>query len=120
MTGKVLVVDDDKGIAEAFEAVLQSADHEVRVVNTAKGLLNVILSFKPDLILLDVLLSGLDGREVCRGLKKGKLTKHIPIVIVSAHPSAKSSVKDAGADDFLAKPFEMDDLLNLVNKYVAR
>ncbi len=118
MKGKILVVDDDKGITEAFQAVLQSEDYEVKIALSAEGVLKVIEKFKPDLILLDVLLSGRDGREVCLELKKNEQTKKIPVVIVSAHPSAKSSLKSAGADDFLAKPFELDELLSMVTKYV--
>src|SRR5436305_14779845 len=71
----------------------------------------------PDVIILDVLLSGKDGRIICQKLKSQEDTKHIPIIMISAHPDAKQSVKAVGADNFLAKPFEMDELLMKVAQY---
>jgi CheY-like chemotaxis protein len=72
----------------------------------------------PDLLLLDMWMSGEDGREICRYLKKEAETKHIPIIMISAGRDIKEAAKEAGADDFLAKPFEFDDLLKLVKKYI--
>jgi DNA-binding response OmpR family regulator len=64
--------------------------------------------------LLDVLLSGKDGRTIARQLKSQEDTKHIPIIMFSAHPSAEQTAREAGADDFIAKPFEIDDLLEKI------
>jgi len=72
----------------------------------------------PDLILLDVLLSGKDGREIVKQLKSQEETKSIPIIMFSAHPSAEKTAREAGADDFVAKPFHIDFLLAVVAKYL--
>lgn len=72
----------------------------------------------PDLLLLDIRLSGTDGQTICQQLKDQESTHHIPIILLSAHKEMQHSSKNAGADNFLAKPFEMGDLLALVAKYI--
>ncbi len=73
----------------------------------------------PDLLLLDIRLSGTDGRRICRSLKSQGATQHIPIILLSAHKDLQQTAEDAGADGFLAKPFEMQDLLTLVTQYLG-
>lgn len=116
---KVLVVDDDEGILAAFDAMLEAEGYAVDTFSRAESLQSLDKHSLPDLILLDVLLSGTDGREVCKALKSDPLTKAIPIIMISAHPGAGQSIKKAGADDYLAKPFEMDVLLNKIAKYAG-
>jgi DNA-binding response OmpR family regulator len=101
---------------EAFKAILESNDYKVVTESDPGRLLEQIYQAEPDLIILDVLLSGADGRIICKNLKADKETRDIPIIIVSAHPSASKSIKQAGADDFLEKPFEMETLLNKIAK----
>jgi CheY-like chemotaxis protein len=62
-------------------------------------------------------MSGMDGRDVCKHLRAKKKTKHIPIIMISANKDAKAIALSAGANDFLAKPFEMNSLLSIVEKY---
>jgi DNA-binding response OmpR family regulator len=116
---KILVVDDDIGILEAFELVLIEAGYEVET-STKDGeyILERIRVNRPDLIILDVLLSGSDGRTICKKLKGNKTTEAIPIIMVSAHPDAEKSVKECGANDFIAKPFEMEQLIKKIKVYL--
>lgn len=118
MSKQVFVIDDDEGLLAAFEAMLESAGYSVVTCSDADCLKGLDKADLPDLILLDVLLSGIDGRDVCKELKSQELTKRIPVIVVSAHPSASKSIKRVGADDFLAKPFEMDELLEKVATYI--
>ncbi len=115
---KILVIDDDADILDALSLVLESENY--RVVTTTKGdqTLNMIKRNMPHLILLDVLMSGSDGRVICKKIKKETKYKKIPIVMISAHPSAQQGSMECGADAFLAKPFEIDDLLNTVKKHI--
>lgn len=115
---KILVVDDNEGILEAFEVMLEDAGYEVDTSTDAEALLNLKSPALPDLILLDVLLSGADGRDMCKKMKLRGDLKHIPVIMISAHPGVGSTIKDAGATDFLRKPFEMDELLAMVQKYL--
>ena len=73
----------------------------------------------PDLLLLDIWMSGEDGRDICKKLKQSELTKNIPVIMVSASKDIKESALAAGADDFLAKPFEMNELLGKIKMFTA-
>ena len=119
-TKKILVVDDDPDILDAFQMMLEDAGYEVSITEKGEYAENLhdTNGGLPDVIILDVLLSGKDGRTICQKLKSQEDTKHIPIIMISAHPDAKQSVKAVGADDFLAKPFEMEELLAKVAEYL--
>lgn len=118
----VLVVDDDPDILDALAFMLE--DEGYRVQTSEKG--DYAESLRdgngglPDLIILDVLLSGKDGRTICRKLKSQDETRHVPIVMISAHPDAERSVKEVGADAFVAKPFSVDLLLDTVAGLLKR
>ena len=118
---RILVVDDDPDILDAFQLTLEDAGYVVTTSEKgeyAENLLDATNGALPDLIILDVLLSDKDGRIICQKLKRQADTRHIPIIMVSAYPNAKQSVANVGADDFLAKPFEIDALLETVAKYM--
>lgn len=118
MRKKILAIDDDGEILLAFTLLLQSEGY---VVETSSYIDRAILQKKtlPDLILLDVFLGGVDGRVVCKQFKRQSLTKHIPIIMLSAAINVEKTVRDAQADDFLAKPFDSKDLINKVKKYIG-
>jgi len=120
MNKVVLVIDDDQGILDAFTAVLEGEGYTVVARDNAEILKDLDKKKLPDLILLDVLLSGADGRNICRSLKSQKDTKKIPIIMISAHPGARESINKAGADDYLPKPFEVDVLLEMVKKHLVK
>ncbi len=112
---KILVVDDDIDILSVMEILLSMKGFDVEVTSKGENTMPKIESFKPDLILLDVLISGHDGRAICKELKSNKSTKHIPVIMFSAHPGAASTISDYGADDFIAKPFDVNNLMEKVN-----
>jgi DNA-binding response OmpR family regulator len=117
MAKKVLVVDDDIDILDAVTLLLEADGFDTQKISRGEEIYNAIASYKPDMILLDMLMSGTDGRVLCANLKKNNKTKKIPIVMMSAHPDARRSIKMSGANDFLSKPFEGSDLLEVVQKY---
>jgi DNA-binding response OmpR family regulator len=116
---KVLVVDDDAAILEAIQVSLELEDYAVCTATNGQMAIQIAKDEQPQLIILDVLLSGSDGRDIARMLKKLPETELIPIVMVSAHQNIRESVIDAGADDFLPKPFNIDDLLTLASQYTS-
>jgi DNA-binding response OmpR family regulator len=120
MSKKILVIEDDHSIMEAMRFTLEYAGYEVSTAENPDEIEELEKKKKslPNVILLDILLSGKDGRELCKKLKHQKETKHIPIIMMSAHPGALQSVKDAGADDFIPKPFNLEILLATIKKYV--
>lgn len=116
---KILVVDDDIDILSVMEILLSMKGFEVEVISKGENTLPKIESFKPDLILLDVLISGHDGRTICKQLKSNKSTSHIPIIMFSAHPGAAATISDYGANDFIAKPFDVNNLMKKVNTQLS-
>ncbi len=115
---KVLVIDDNSGILFAMQKALGMKNYEVCVLDTFTSV-NAIEKIAPDLMYLDISLVGKGGREVAQELKNNEATKHIPIIILTAYPNANELAKEAGADDFLPKPFELTDLWNITEKYTT-
>lgn len=112
---KILVVDDDIDILSVMKILLTMKGFEVEVISKGESALPTTESFKPDLILLDVLISGHDGRTICKQLKSNKETSHIPVIMFSAHPGAAATITDYGANDFISKPFDVKNLMKKVN-----
>ncbi|MDO8514443.1 MAG: response regulator [bacterium] len=115
---KVLVIDDNTGILFAMQQALGLKDYEVRISETFVGV-DAIVRNPPDLIYLDISLVGQDGREVAQKLKSDVRTKDIPIIILTAYPNAGELAKEAGADDYLPKPFELEHLWEMTAKYTS-
>jgi CheY-like chemotaxis protein len=115
----ILVVDDDPDILEFLQALLEDTGYTVHTAEKSDGLEQLQRGEPvPAVIILDMLLSGKDGREVVKQLKGREHTRAIPIIMTSAHPSAEQTAYAAGADDFLAKPFDLDDLLVKIARYI--
>lgn len=113
---KILVIDDDLDILSVMEILLSMKGYNVEVTAKGENTFPKIETFKPDLILLDVLISGYDGRVICKQLKTNEETKHIPVIMFSAHPGAAATIADYGANDFISKPFDVDHLLRKVKE----
>ncbi len=116
---KILIVDDDEGILDALAMVLEEKSHQVETAAKGEELCDKVEAFSPQLILLDVLISGTDGRQLCRKLKQKNDTKDIPVIMISAHPSARQGAIQCGAEDFLAKPFETHELFTKIQPFVT-
>ncbi len=116
---KILVVDDDIDILSVMEILLSMKGFDVEVTSKGENTFPKIESFKPDLILLDVLISGHDGRVICKQLKSNKSTSHIPVIMFSAHPGAAATINDYGANDFISKPFDVNNLMKKVNTQLS-
>lgn len=112
---RMLIIDDDIDILEALEALLSMEGFSVKISTNTDVFKYIDDTNQPDMIILDVMLSGKDGRYVVKQLKKQPATKNIPVLMISAHPNVKKSTLKAGADAFLAKPFETRELVSKVN-----
>lgn len=112
---KVLIVDDNSDILWVVETILKRYGFDV--LSTLKGeeVLAKTKKYNPQLILLDVFLSGIDGIEVCNTLKSTPETKNIPIIMFSAHTNFQDLMKFCKADDFVAKPFDSNELVKKIN-----
>jgi DNA-binding response OmpR family regulator len=99
--------------------VLQLKEYKVSTIDNIKNLESFIKDLSPEIILMDMLLCGADGREICKQLKRNLAFSHIPIVMISAHPRAKAECLEAGANYFLEKPFEMNELYQAVSTVLS-
>lgn len=116
---EILIIDDDPEILKAVGASLKHHGHRP-LTSTAEDN-GCILElrrghYRPDLILMDILLSGTDGRRLCQEFKTNPQTATIPIIMFSAYPNIEPSAKAAGADAFLPKPFGWRDLNYLITE----
>jgi DNA-binding response OmpR family regulator len=108
---RILVVDDVPANVRLLEAVLSSRGYEVVTATDGLAALRLVDSEKPDLILLDVMMPGLDGYTVCRRLREDDDTAVLPVIMVtSSHGEEKTRAIEAGADDFIPKPFNHEEL----------
>ena len=112
MSYKVLVVEDEKNIILGVKTCLEVAEYQVVVAETGEEALAEVERNRPDIILLDLLLPGISGYQVCSQLKEDPKTKDIPIVVLSAKAEEEDMrrAKEAGADSYLTKPFRPKEL----------
>lgn len=112
---KILIADDDAGIVDSISMMLEVMGYDVDYTYDGAKVVDALKNH-PDLILLDIWMSGQDGREICKKIKSNIQTKNIPILMISASRDIKQSALDAGADDFMEKPFEMNTLMTKVDQ----
>lgn len=117
---KILVLDDDPDICTMIKMVLDYHGYEAIDSDTEEKANDLLASGPVDLIIMDMLLSGADGSEICRRLKQDEKTAAIPIMMFSAHPNARKICLAAGADDFISKPFEMNELLEKIRSNIEK
>jgi CheY-like chemotaxis protein len=115
---KILIVDDNDDIVTTYRVVLDRMGYDVIVVRDGREVLDVITDVKPDLVLLDVLLPGLSGSEVCRVIKE--TSRDIPVVAITASLSAQTRerMESVGADGFLLKPIDVSDLNRVIKQFM--
>jgi len=111
----ILIVDDDQTIGLMLKDILEFSGHTVKVSQEPRKTKENILNNAIELILLDKFISGVDGTDVCIELKKDEAVAHVPVLMMSALHNVGDLCKSAGAVDFLAKPFDMETLVEKVN-----
>jgi len=116
----ILIVDDNEDIITTYRVVLDRMGYGVVVVKDGLEVLDVIEKVKPDLVLLDVVLPGLSGSEICKSIKETAQTRDIPVVAITASVSAdtRKRMKEVGADEFLLKPIDVSDLNRVIKQFI--
>ncbi len=117
---KILVVDDDTAIGEMLKAVLEFKGYEVLVSEKPKETEDNIINNKIDLVLLDKLMSGVDGTEVCTAIRNNAETKNVKVMMMTALHNAGPICYEAGADAFMTKPFDMEVLYKNVEEVLKQ
>ena len=116
---KILVVDDEPQILLLVKTMLKKQGYEVIIANSGKECLKILKKEKPDLILMDIMMPGEDGWEICKKIKTNENTKDIPVAMFTVRHSdvaLKKSIEYAHADSHINKPFNMKDLLKKVKR----
>jgi len=114
---RILVVDDDPDILEVFQLALEAEHYQVYPLLSPRYIFKTIKEFNPDLIILDIMLNGMDGRAVFKELKLNAETENIPVIMASArYDESYVTSQKLHPEEYLEKPFNITDLLQKVNK----
>lgn len=112
----IVIIDDNRDICDLLLNILLSEGLDATICINPLEAKEIIKKENPRLIITDMLMSGVDGRTLSKEIKEDPDTKNIKIMMMSAHPDAQKESEKAGVDDFLAKPFEIDQLVEKVFK----
>ncbi|MDQ3279275.1 MAG: response regulator [Bacteroidota bacterium] len=116
---KILLLDDNKDLLLIIQIILKGQGYSVVQACCVDEALQKIKIHQPSLIMMDVFIKEEDGRELCSQLKADPSTSHIKIILMSGIESENANLQLIGADDFLSKPFDYNDLLERVNRQLA-
>ena len=115
---RILVADDDASITDALQLMLELEGYQVDIQTNGENIYKMNDNY-PDVLLLDIWMSGHDGRDICRFLKQNPNTRNIPVIMISASRDVIGSAREAGADDFIEKPFERTELLKKIAAHTS-
>lgn len=116
---KILIIDDDSDILDVMQEALTYEGYEVNSLQNTSDIFTELNHYQPDLILLDYILQGINGGELCHLIKSNQQTSGIPVMMMSAYPRVLKSLGDYGCDAFMAKPFNLEELSGTVFKLTA-
>lgn len=116
---KILICDDDEGILDMLSLILEDTGLVVIPESNSLKVKSILEAQHPDLIILDLWMPVLSGDQVLKSIRANKATHSIPVIVISASTDGKDIALQAGATDFLAKPFDVDELINMVDSYIS-
>lgn len=105
----ILIIDDNPEISELVTDTLQPLGYHITAVDHVTDIIDIVKQTKPDLIILDYILEGINGGEYCAQIKRNNELQHIPVIILSGYPKVLASLGDYGADMIINKPFDITD-----------
>ena len=117
---RILVVDDNTGVLEVLGIAFEARGFEVYKLTDGKKVPDTVKDFSPDVILLDVFLEDTNGITICNQLKSQSETKHIPVVMFSAHTNAERVLNLCSANAFVEKPFDINRLTAVIESQLIR
>jgi two-component system phosphate regulon response regulator PhoB len=120
MSKQILIIEDDEDILQVLETVLAYNEFTVTGIDHTDKIFESIELYKPDLVLTDYLLPGLNGGKICQLIKSNKETCHLPVVLISAYPELASSFGNFGFDAFINKPFNIGDLVDMIDHLLEK
>ncbi len=123
MKEKILLVDDQEDLIELTRRILQPRGYEVVGLTDGEEALDVIKKESPNLVILDMIMPGKDGAQICQEMKSDATTRHIPVILSTGQMLKEGDFSQEGlaeADGYLIKPFEIEDLLNKIQNLLSR
>lgn len=120
MSKKILILDDSDDILEVMKDALEMEGYEVKTLNYTDDICREVIAFNTDMVILDYILFGINGGELCHIMKTNPLTAHVPVIMVSAYPRVLESLGSYGSDAFIAKPFNLSDIFNTVKECLLK
>jgi two-component system phosphate regulon response regulator PhoB len=120
MSKQILIIEDDEDILQVLETVLAYNEFGVTGIDGTEDIFETIEKYKPDLVLTDYLLSGLNGGRICQLIKSNKDTCHLPVVLISAYPELAISFGKFGFDAFINKPFNIQELVDKIDELLEK
>ncbi len=118
MDNRILVLDDDPGILQALDLSLTYCGFQVRPILSGDNVFRMIDDFEPNLIIIDYILRGKNGSEICKELKNDPRKKDIPVIMLSAHPEAATRDSEFCCDAFMSKPFDLNVLVSEIRTFI--
>jgi CheY-like chemotaxis protein len=118
MSKKILIVDDQNDTLDLLKEIFEDEGYEVTALPYTEDIIRSITQHQPDLVMLDFLLAGINGGELCHQLKTNSLSAHIPVIMLSGYPRVLESLGSYGADAFIAKPFDLSHLTETVKHWL--
>jgi DNA-binding response OmpR family regulator len=120
MSKKILIVDDNEFIVEIMTFILSSNGYEVIALYDGEDVINQIKTDNPDLVILDMMLPGADGREICKAIKGNIETQNLPVIMCTGSDNLNMNMNQEGSpNDVLCKPFNIDSLVDMVAYQLA-
>lgn len=117
---RIIICDDDEGILDMLTLVLEDSGYQVIAEANSLNLYQLIETEQPDLLLVDLWMPVLSGDQVVRRLKANVDTKNLPVIVISASTDGHKIAAEAGADSYIAKPFDIDELVDTVQSYLEK
>jgi len=118
MSKNILIVDDQNDVLNLLKEIFEMEGYNVTALPYTEDIIGSINKYQPDLVMLDFLLAGINGGELCHQLKSHPVFCHIPVIMLSGYPRVLESLGNYGADAFIAKPFDVNVLTETVKHWM--
>ena len=115
----ILIIEDDLDIGNMIRMILEYRGYTVFILKNTEGVSELMKKRKINVVIIDMMLAEANGTDICIKLKKDASLAHIPLIMMSAHPDAENLCRISGADDFISKPFDLDQLLLKIGNFTS-
>lgn len=120
MSKTVLIVEDSEELISLYRDLLEPDGFRLSFLAGSDDIIQHLTELQPDLVLLDFLIAGINGGELCSQIKKNPATSCIPVIMATAYPRLLNSLGHYGWDDFIAKPFELEEFYRVIRKHLLK